>query len=120
MKARLPPLSPGEGPPLTPELIKLRSAEFSRSLTFPPSPSSAAAWPVCGQRPWCSSLTERKQSPKVVGVGGEGAGPSRLDTQKAADTSSLPRGRPEAGVGVEDPGLLSGAPSWENKHAHVY
>lgn len=37
MKARLPPLGPGRGHPLTPELIKLCSAEFSRSLEFPPS-----------------------------------------------------------------------------------
>uniref|UniRef100_A0A8B9XYD8 Retinoic acid receptor responder protein 2 n=1 Tax=Bos mutus grunniens TaxID=30521 RepID=A0A8B9XYD8_BOSMU len=39
VKACLPPLGPGRGHPLTPELIKLCSAEFSRSLEFPPSPA---------------------------------------------------------------------------------
>ena len=98
VKARLPPLSPGRGHPLTPDLIKLCSAEFSRSLEFPPSPSSAAGQPVCEQRPWSSGLTGRTQLP---------------GHPESCRHLLLAQGRPE--VGVEDPVLLSGAPSWENQ-----
>lgn len=49
---------------------------------------------------------------------GEGAGPSCLDTQKAADTSSLPRGDQKWGWRTQS--CFQGLPLGKTKHAHVY
>lgn len=114
MKARLPPLGPGRGHPLTPELIKLCSAEFSRSLEFPPSPSSAAGQPVCEQRPWSSGLTGRKQSPEVRGWGvGRGQDPAAWTPRKLQTPPPCPGETRRGGGGpsLAFRGSLLGKPS---------